>query len=207
MIIINLLNRIYVYFSAGLLYLSIMLVCKTLRFKIVGGEEFYKLKEKTNLLIAVWHQATFVLFYIYRRQNAYLLVSAKTRGRILGKCSEWLGYKSLPVSEEKDTISAGSTIKALKLLKKDSDMIIALDGPLGPAFVVKPGIFYLSKKANIPIVPINTRARLNFTFFWRWDKYIVPLPFSEVRVNAGKAIMPSEAGKVDLKKILDQLAN
>ncbi len=203
MAIINLLNRIYVFISGALLYLSIMLVCKSLRIKIRGENEFYELKKKSNLLISVWHQSTFVLFFIYRRHKAYLLVSAKTRGRILGQCAKWLGYKPLPISEEKDTISATSTLRTIKILKKEGDMIIAVDGPLGPAFEVKPGILYISQKAKAPIVPINFHASLRFSLFWRWDKYIIPLPFSEVKVNAGKAIVPDE--KADLKKRLDEL--
>lgn len=203
---INLLNRIYVYFSALFLYLSIRLICKTLRFNISGDKDFYQLKEKSNLLIAVWHQSIFVLFYIYRRQNAYFLVSAKTRGRILSQCARRLGYKTLPVSEEKDTISATSTLRTIKILKKEADIIIAVDGPLGPAFVVKPGIFYISRKARVPIVPVNFSAPLRFSLFWRWDKYNVPLPFSKVKINVGKAIMP-ENQLVDLKKQLNELSH
>jgi len=204
MFIINLLNQIYVYLSAGLLYLSIVLICKSLRFKISGDKEFYRLKEKGNLLVAVWHQSTFVLFYIYRHKNAYLLVSSMTRGRILAKCAEWLGYRTLPISEDKDTISATSTLRTIKILKNEADMIIALDGPIGPAFVVKPGIFFISRKAMVPMVPINFSAPLRLSLFWRWDKYIIPMPFSEVRVNVGKAIMP-ENQLVDLKKTLNEL--
>jgi lysophospholipid acyltransferase (LPLAT)-like uncharacterized protein len=58
----------------------------------------------------------------------------------------------------------------------------------------------------VPVVPINFSAPLRLSLFWRWDKYIIPMPFSEVRVNVGKAIMPGNQ-LVDLRKELNDLGH
>jgi lysophospholipid acyltransferase (LPLAT)-like uncharacterized protein len=159
------------------------------------------------VLFAVWHQATFAMFYLYRGTDAVILVTEEPRGRILAKCAGWMGYQVITVPNEKRNFDyARSLARMIKLLKKGHNAVIAVDGPSGPLFDVKPGAFYISAKAKVPIIPVAIKAPWKLTLFWRWDKYFIPLPFSPLRLRVGKAIWPDKQGEADLKKVLLRLS-
>lgn len=204
---LKLILNIYIHIAAALLYSSIIIICRTLRIEIKGRKPFDKLKKaKKPVIFAVWHQATFVMFYIYRGLGAYIFVTSEVRGQVLGKCAEWLGFKTLPIFLEKKITAARSTARVLKYLKKGHDVVVAVDGPKGPLFEVKPGVFFLSKRSKVSIIPVGIKAPWKLTLFWRWDKYFIPLPFSRVRVNLGKSILPHEIKKINLQKTLKKLS-
>ncbi len=204
---IKLITNIYVYISAAILYLSMLAICKTLRIEIRGREEYDTLKKAgKNVIFAVWHQATFVMFYLYRGLGAYIFVTSEVRGQILGKCAEWMGFRALPIFLEKTITQARSTARVLDHLRKGSDVVLAVDGPTGPLYDVKPGAFFLSEKTGVPIVPAGVKAPHKFTLSWRWDRYFIPVPFSKVTLTLGKALIPQSKGLNDLKKELQLLS-
>jgi len=188
----------YINIRALLLFGLMMAICRTLRFEIEGSGWLDELKKKgKNVLFAVWHQATFVMFYLYRDQKACIVTTPEIRGRVLGKVAEWMGYQNitLPLAKEKLDAARGFA-KLLKLVRKGYDAVIAVDGPNGPLYEVKPGATYLSTKGNLSIIPVGVKAPWKLTFFWRWDKYFVPLPFSKVQVKLGQPIRPGETLKL-----------
>jgi len=172
-----------------MLYWSMQIVCRTLRFDFRAKDHFDRTKQQHNVLFAVWHQATFVMFYLYRRKKVCILVSAETRGQVLGKCAAWMGYTVVPVPLGEGRFeSARGLARMIKLIKQGYDAVIAVDGPTGPLFQIKPGVFYLSQKGKVPIIPVEVEAPRRLTLFWRWDKYFVPLPFSRVSVRLGRPL-------------------
>jgi lysophospholipid acyltransferase (LPLAT)-like uncharacterized protein len=59
--------------------------------------------------------------------------------------------------------------------------VITPDGPRGPAYELGPGIIFLAQKSGAAVLPMN----LEFSRCWRlgsWDRFIVPQPFSKVRI-------------------------
>jgi len=186
--------NLWINLNAYLLYSLIMVVCKTLRLDIHGQEIVDAIKaKKGNILFAVWHQATFVMLYLYRDQGACVVTTPERRGLVLGKVAEKLGYINItmPIDGEKLDAARGFA-RMLKNVRKGHDAVIAVDGPKGPSFEVKPGAAYLAGKAGIPIVPIGVQAPFKLTLFWRWDKYFIPLPFSKVKVVAGEQLASGE---------------
>ena len=78
---IKFITNIYVHIAAAILYLSMLAICKTLRIEIKGREEYDALKKAgKNVIFAVWHQATFTMFYLYRGLGAYIFVTSEVRG-------------------------------------------------------------------------------------------------------------------------------
>src|SRR6185312_14852199 len=65
------------------------------------------------------------------------------------------------------------------------DVVITPDGPRGPAYELGQGIVYLAQQSQAQVVPIN----LEYSSCWRvksWDRFILPKPFSKVRVTFGQ---------------------
>lgn len=198
----------YIHIAAFLLYSAMILLTNTLRVKIIGKEKFDEMnKAGKNVIFTGWHQAMFIMFYLYRGLGAYVFITSEVKGQVLGKCVEWMGFKTIPISLEEKLTRAYGTAKLLECLENGSNGVIALDGPTGPVYDVKPGIYYLSKRSGVPVLPIGVKAPWKLTLLWRWDKYFIPLPFSKVTVNMGNPISPDELEKVDLKKIVMELSS
>ncbi|MDQ6656122.1 MAG: hypothetical protein M3Y80_09950, partial [Verrucomicrobiota bacterium] len=75
-----------------------------------------------------------------------------------------------------------------------SDAVITPDGPRGPAYQLGPGLVFLAQKSGAAVVPIN----IEYSGCWRlksWDRFILPHPFSHVRVVLGSPhpVPPTES--------------
>ena len=71
-----------------------------------------------------------------------------------------------------------------EVLASGRDVLITPDGPRGPAYELGPGIIFLAQKTRAPVVPVN----MEYSSCWRvksWDRFIIPKPFSKVRVIIG----------------------
>jgi lysophospholipid acyltransferase (LPLAT)-like uncharacterized protein len=81
-------------------------------------------------------------------------------------------------------MGASATLELAGVLDAGRDVLITPDGPRGPAYELGPGIVFLAQKSGAPIQPIN----MEFSSCWRvnsWDRFILPRPFSKVRVLFG----------------------
>ena len=201
-------TNLYINVAAFLFYLLIKLIGLTLRFNRGLREDLAQAKAGKNVVFAIWHQSSFVLFYVFGFTRAVLLVTAETRGKIIAKCAGWLGFQAIFIPTIKESFDYAASLNLLlRSIKEGNDIVIAVDGPCGPLYNVRPGIFYLSEKAGIPILPVGVKAPFKLTLFWRWDKYFVPLPLSPVQVRLGKAMWLKKGGEVELGKELKTLSS
>jgi lysophospholipid acyltransferase (LPLAT)-like uncharacterized protein len=69
-------------------------------------------------------------------------------------------------------------------LKKTKFAGHILDGPQGPAGVVKAGVIHLAHETDAVIVPLSVSAEKAW-YFNSWDKFFVPKPFSRVSIRFG----------------------
>jgi lysophospholipid acyltransferase (LPLAT)-like uncharacterized protein len=77
----------------------------------------------------------------------------------------------------------GNMIVHLKLYKFGAHI---LDGPRGPIGKVKPGIIKMAYKTGTRIVPFHVEAS-HAWYFNSWDRFMLPKPFSAVKIIFGKA--------------------
>lgn len=104
------------------------------------------------------------------------LVGAGMRGWFDG-----VGFESLLLPAE----GTGNPLAALKAmargLSKQWDVVIAVDGPHGPARQVKPGAFWLGRLTGCVMLTVGFAARPSFRFP-RWDRHLVPLPGARLAI-------------------------
>jgi lysophospholipid acyltransferase (LPLAT)-like uncharacterized protein len=62
---------------------------------------------------------------------------------------------------------------------------MAVDGPRGPIYQVKPGVLELSKLAGAWIAPLGVAVSSQFVFQKSWNKARLPKPFARVVVRFG----------------------
>lgn len=170
--------RIYIFLASFFISSLMKIINKTLKFKIYGIDDI-----KENVIFAVWHNSTFSTFDVNPLKNMAALTAAGIKGDIFTRAIRRYNYKIIRVPYEEDSKqSAIAALKIIKVLKEGLNLVIALDGPKGPLFSIKPGIFFLSEKSKKKIVPTGVAYSRKISLIYRWDKYVIPLPFSKVTV-------------------------
>ncbi|MCB9027152.1 MAG: DUF374 domain-containing protein [Bdellovibrionaceae bacterium] len=86
----------------------------------------------------------------------------------------------------------------VRWVRKGRVASMAVDGPRGPIYQVKPGVFELSRLTNAIIVPVGVKAKRSFVFEKSWNKTFFPLPFQQVVMTFDQPLPP--LGKQDLTK-------
>jgi lysophospholipid acyltransferase (LPLAT)-like uncharacterized protein len=79
------------------------------------------------------------------------------------------------------------SLTALKnILLAGNSVILAVDGPAGPAYRVKRGCVELARSTGRPIVHASYTCVKGRPDESRWDRWIMPLPFDTIRITYEK---------------------
>lgn len=187
----------------------IRIITLTLRINYINKEVVERLtKEKKKIIFAFWHGRQFLLVDAHKDMNIVLMTSLSKDGDLQTAILTRFGYKCVRGSSSKNAISA---LKGLvREIRAGKNSALAVDGPRGPKYQVKEGIFFASLMGDAVIVPVSSSAKPCVFFKNAWDEYLLPLPFSQAVVAYG---MPMYVKKGDdlsalslkLKNDLDEL--
>ena len=99
-------------------------------------------------------------------------------------------------------VAARRLLLLIRQLKKGKNMILAPDGPDGPTHEPKGGLVFIARKAGALIVPAGAFTTTGYRIP-RWDRYVVPLPFSRIAVVLGEPLEVSpEADKDQARELV-----
>ncbi len=164
----------------------------TCRKQIVGMENLQQALDSDRPVIAsAWHgkasMITAIMLYYINANSFSTIVPNDWRGGTLSVAASIMGAKPLPLNLAGDsTLGMGRVmVRLVRRIMAGENTIIAPDGPDGPAYVPKPGVAYIARKANALIVPLGGYCRHAYHIN-RWDHYTVPLPFSRVSIHIGE---------------------
>jgi lysophospholipid acyltransferase (LPLAT)-like uncharacterized protein len=155
----------------------------------------YTVDDRGNLLLrspqqaaigAVWHNRLLIMPLVLRRflghRRGAALISASRDGGYIAELVERIGFDVVRGSSSRQ--GATAMLQMSDLLAAGQDAVIAPDGPRGPVYELGPGIVLLAQKSGAPVFPLH----LEYSSCWRlksWDRFILPRPFSKVRVILG----------------------
>ena len=93
-------------------------------------------------------------------------------------------------SKGSSTRGGGGALKGLiRLVRKEGrNSSMAVDGPKGPIFEVKSGIFELAKLTKATIVPVGIASEPHFVFQKSWNKARLPKPFAKIVIYFHKPL-------------------
>jgi lysophospholipid acyltransferase (LPLAT)-like uncharacterized protein len=156
---------------------------RTLRYEVDDRAGVVGKPVTENYIGALWHNRLLIFPLVLRRflpnRDGAALISASRDGDLLADAIRRFGYDVVRGSSSR--LGARAILQLSEVLASGRDVVITPDGPRGPAYELGPGIIFLAQKSGAAVLPMN----LEFSHCWRlgsWDRFIVPRPFSKVRV-------------------------
>jgi lysophospholipid acyltransferase (LPLAT)-like uncharacterized protein len=122
-----------------------------------------------------------------------------------------LGARVVTLPDEDESTRAEATALARQLAamgRAGTTLVVSPDGPFGPYRVAKPGAVIVARESGLPIQPWAVASRPTFRLNRRWDRMLIALPFSHLRVFEGPPLMVGERHRIkprlaDLQAALD----
>jgi len=186
-------------FGGAIIYWIVRQYCATFRLKVENEAQWLDYLEKGGkVLLCGWHQQFFPGIRIFKKYKKYqpsLMSSKSLDGQIAAGVAKRAGCYTVWGSSSN---SAGAALK--EMIRRLKDYRFAahiLDGPRGPAGVVKVGAIAIAHGAGAVIVPgvvIADRA----WYLHSWDRFMIPKPFARVTIKfLSKIELPSVMDKAE----------
>jgi lysophospholipid acyltransferase (LPLAT)-like uncharacterized protein len=167
-------------------YRLLQVWARTLRFEIEDRAGVIGAPPDERYIGALWHNRLLLLPFVLRcylpERRGAALISASRDGAILADLVERFDFQVVRGSSSRQGASAMRQLA--EIIASGQDVVITPDGPRGPAYELGQGIVFLAQQSGAEVVPIN----LEYSSSWRvksWDRFILPKPFSTVRVIFG----------------------
>jgi lysophospholipid acyltransferase (LPLAT)-like uncharacterized protein len=175
----------------------IKLLMGTLRIKEYNKHNLISAKETHGTVIyTFWHNRMLIPAYTHREQLIHVLISQHRDGEYIARVVKQLGFGTIRGSSRRGGMKA---LKKAFVISKKYDMAITPDGPTGPKEIVKDGVLYLAYKTGKPIIPgiflMKSRWELH-----SWDNFMIPKPFSPVKMIYGKPIFVRSKSEIPEKR-------
>jgi lysophospholipid acyltransferase (LPLAT)-like uncharacterized protein len=161
---------------------------RTLRYEIDDRLGVVGKPVKENYIGALWHNRLLIFPFVLRRffpnRHGAALISASRDGDLLADAIKRFDFDVVRGSSSR--LGASAILQLTDVLASGRDVVITPDGPRGPAYELGPGIIFLAQKSGAPVLPVN----MEYSSCWRlksWDRFILPRPFSKVRVIIGQS--------------------
>lgn len=159
---------------------------RTLRFEIDDQAHVLGTPPNERYIGALWHNRLLLLPFVIRRylpaRRGAALISPSGDGDLLAGLVERFNFEVVRGSSSRKGASAMRQLA--EVIANGKDVVMTPDGPRGPAYQLGQGIVFLAQQTVTQVVPIN----MEYTSCWRvksWDRFILPKPFSKVRVTFG----------------------
>jgi len=179
-------QRLLIFLLTWLGYLSIRLICPTLRWS-VSSEDGGPVAEEPGMPVihTFWHRCIFLATYHLRQRGVVVMTSSSFDGEYIARIIEKFGYGTARGSSTRGGVRA--LLALHKNLEAGRSVAFTIDGPKGPRYVAKPGPTLLARNTQAPILCFHIavdRAWILNT----WDQFIIPKPFARAVVRVGKLI-------------------
>ena len=141
-----------------------------------------------RILLCGWHQQFFSAIRHFREYRAYrpgIMISQSKDGEIIAGVARKSGWRPVRGSS-----STGGRAAMLAVIRQIMETRLAghiVDGPRGPAGVVKPGLIRMAQVTHSAIVPMFISADRAW-YFNSWDRFMLPKPLARVTLRFGDMI-------------------
>ena len=150
-----------------------------------------------NAIYVFWHSKLFMIVPMHRSSRMAVLTLLDWKNFFYDKLCKVFGLYTIPLTSDSSAVR-----KLKKMIDNGFNVGLAVDGPQGPAGVVRPGAAYLAKKTKRPIISIDFKFDKSVRLRGRWDKFEIPLPFTRATLTFGEPIYPDGRS---IKELMDEI--
>ncbi len=198
------------YILPWLVLVTYKLLSWTWRTQVIESEELKQdLADKKPIIFAHWHGDELSIVQLVSRYKLSTMTSMSKDGQLIDFVIRKLGGVTSKGSSSRGSVSA---LKGLiRLCRSGHPSSMAVDGPRGPIYKVKPGVFELSLLTKARIYPAGIACVSRIDFPKSWNKTFLPKPFAKIVVNLDKPmaiVTKQERNDFDkLSKTLENMLN
>jgi lysophospholipid acyltransferase (LPLAT)-like uncharacterized protein len=170
-----------------IIYYFIRLLNFTYRYQFVDLEnkvEARKMNPKGAFVFAIWHQNLIPGILAHSDEQYTMIISESKDGELVAVTCEKLGHKPSRGSSTRGGKKA--LIEMVKNVKSGIPGALTVDGPKGPAQIVKPGVVELARLAQCAIVPMSPYPKSFWVIKKSWDQFRIPKPFTKIVIAIGE---------------------
>ena len=192
-------------FLGFLIWLIYRTLSWTWRIEIFEPDELKNdIQEKRPVILAHFHQDELALVALTPIYKIATMTSTSKDGELISTVLRLLGGS---VSRGSSTRGGANALKGLiKLCKAGANSSFAVDGPKGPIFEVKPGIFELSRLLGSAIYAGGVFCDRCWSFPKAWNQTYLPKPFARLKIiwikTFDRVTKDQDPRSVDLAKTL-----
>ncbi len=139
-------------------------------------------KEGKPFILAHWHGDELVLLGLIQEYRVATIASTSKDGEMMNTLVKFMGGTTSRGSSTRGAVNAlKGLVRIFKNEKRSTSF--AVDGPKGPIYQVKPGVFEFSRLTEGPIYCAGISCDRKWSFPKAWNKTYLPKPFAKVVVR------------------------
>jgi lysophospholipid acyltransferase (LPLAT)-like uncharacterized protein len=158
-------------------------------------------------LLLLWHNRLFPGIGALKKidkqgHQLHALISASRDGAQLSHFVRRLGVSPIRGSSSRRGSTAAR--ESLRVLKNGDHVAITVDGPRGPCYQAQQGAAMLVQQTGAPVNFVGVECESCWTLN-SWDRFIIPKPFSRVKVIIDQFVPSIRGDGKDERKELQML--
>jgi lysophospholipid acyltransferase (LPLAT)-like uncharacterized protein len=182
----------------GLLYYLVRAYSWTFRLHVENENSWLEYRHNGGrVLLCGWDQQFFAAIRHFKTYASYrpaLMISQSKDGDIIAGIAEKSGWHAVRGSSSRN---GGRALKEMVgQLERTGLAAHVVDGPRGPAGVIKAGVVSLAQAAGAVVVPVYTTSDRAW-YFRSWDRFMLPKPFAKVTLRFGEMLDLTSGEGVD----------
>ncbi len=173
----------------GCFYRLVRTYSWTFRLRVENELPWLEHRQKGGrVLLCCWHQQFFAAIRHFKTYAAYhpaLMISQSKDGDIIAGIAEKSGWHAVRGSSSR---GGGQALKEMiGRLQRSCLAAHVVDGPRGPAGVIKAGVVSLARATGAVVVPVYATSDRAW-YFDSWDRFMLPKPFARVTLRFGELL-------------------
>ncbi len=183
-------------------------LCATLRWDIRGLENLQPFwGEGRPVIVCCWHGRLLMIPHAWQRHGrgrAHVLMGRNRNGELITRIVARFRMDAIRGGSRSGGEAARRMMAEAVRHGGAETLALTPDGPHGPPQVSKMGAVSLSRSLDIPLLWVSASAR-RAVRFGTWDRFMLPLPFSRVRVVFGPPQHPRDHAHRSLEEMRDAI--
>ena len=199
-----------------LLKLILASLWRSYRFEFLPGQRaLFEQPPDAGTAPCYWHQHHVLCSYLIRQWvrrgfKAGFLISDSVDGEVPARIAQSWGAEAIRGSANRTGTAAMREMRELG--RRGLAIVSTADGPLGPHAQFKPGVVLMARVNGAVMLPLSCAAERAWTLR-RWDRFMIPKPFSRVVVAIGEPVAPAaglreadiDVGRRQMQRALESL--